>query len=86
MVTEGIGHHLWCPKKFNVRWSYDEAAGFFALASKLFGPRSPLVISDQTIWILTIGPFLPFYLVRAIKRAVKGSAEELVESMADATH
>ena len=52
-------------------------ATFFALAGRVFGPRFALAISGQTIWVLTMAPFLLFLLVRVVKRVVRGPAEEV---------
>ena len=53
-------------------------ATFFALAGRVFGPRFALAISGQTIWLLTIAPFVLFLLVRVVKRVVRGPAEDVL--------
>jgi len=53
-------------------------ASLFALLGKIFSPRLPVVMSDQTIWVLTLGPLLLFFLIRVVKRMMKGPAQGIL--------
>lgn len=58
-------------------------ASLFALSGKILGPRLPVVMSDQTIWVLTLGPLLLFFLIRVVKRMMKGPAEGALQSRSE---
>ncbi len=69
LVLDFVGGVLW--------------AGSFALSGKILGPRLPVVMSGQTVWVLTLGPLLLFFLIRVVKRMMKGSAEGILQSRSD---